>query len=252
MAPFLGVYYYVMNQTKPPLDDAKIRKALSISVNRKVIGPDILGTGELPAYGWVPPGTANYEGDQYHPDWQDMSYDDRVAEAKKLMEDAGYSDSKPLELQLRYNTNENHQRIAVAIAAMWEPIHVKVDLFNSDVSTHYDALQSGDFQVGRAGWIMDYNDPVNMLDLLKGGTGNNYGRYENQKYDDLLAQASDEKDLTARAGLLHQAEKIAMDDFAVIPIYYYVSKWVISPKVSGFEDNAVDRHLVRYMSKSEN
>jgi oligopeptide transport system substrate-binding protein len=251
VAPFLGVYYYVLNQSKPPLDNAKIREALSISVNREVIGPEILGTGELPAYGWVPPGTANYEGEQYAPAWEEMTYDDRVAEATKLMEEAGYTADKPLELQLKYNTNENHQRIAVAIAAMWEPIHVKVELFNSETSVHYDALTAGDYQVGRAGWIMDYNDPVNMLDLLKSGTGNNYGRYSNPKYDELLAKAAVDQDLTDRAGLLHQAEAIAMDDFGVLPIYYYVSKWVISPKISGFEDNAVDRHLVRYMSKSE-
>ncbi len=249
--PFLGVYYYVLNQTKPPLTDKNIREALSISINRKVIGPDILGTGELPAYGWVPPGTSNYEGEQYMPAYASMTYDERVAKAAELMENAGYTADNPLTLQLRYNTNENHQRIAVAISAMWEPIHVKVELFNSDVSTHYDALQAGDFQVGRAGWIMDYDDASNMLDLLKSGTGNNYGRYSNPEYDALLAKAATEEDLVKRAGYMHQAEKIAMDDFAVIPIYYYVAKWVISPKIHGFEDNAVDRHLSRYISKSE-
>jgi len=249
--PFLGVYYYVINQTKEPFDNVRVREALSISINRKVIGPDILGTGELPAYGWVPPGTSNYEGEQYMPAYADESYDQRIAEAAKLMEEAGYTADNPLTLQLRYNTNENHQRIAVAISAMWEPLHVKVELFNSDVSTHYDALTAGDFQVGRAGWIMDYDDPSNMLDLLKSGTGNNYGRYSNAEYDSLLDKAAKEQDLVKRAGYMHAAEKIAMDEFGVIPIYYYVAKWVISPKVSGFEDNAVDRHLVRYISKSE-
>ncbi len=249
--PFLGVYYYVINQTKEPFTDVRVRKALSIAINRKVIGPDILGTGELPAYGWVPPGTSNYEGEQYMPAYADETYDERVAEAAKLMEELGYTAENPLTVQLRYNTNENHQRIAVAISAMWEPIHVKVELFNSDVSTHYDALTAGDFEVGRAGWIMDYDDPSNMLDLLKSGTGNNYGRYANAEYDELLAKAANEQDLVKRAGYMHAAEKIAMDEFGVIPIYYYVAKWVISPKVSGFEDNAVDRHLVRYISKSE-
>ena len=251
VAPFLGVYYYVLNQTKEPLTDMRIREALSIAVNRKVIGPDILGTGELPAYGWVPPGTSNYEGEQYMPEWASLSYDERIAKAASLMEEAGYTAENPLTLQLRYNTNENHQRIAVAITAMWEPIHVKIELFNSDVSTHYDALTAGDFQVGRAGWLMDYDDASNMLDLLKSGTGNNYGRYSNAEYDELLDKAANELDLVKRAGYMHEAEKIAMDEFGVLPIYYYVSKWVVSPKVSGFEDNAIDRHLVRYMSKSE-
>jgi oligopeptide transport system substrate-binding protein len=260
VAPFLGIYYYVLNQSKPPLDDVNIRKALSLSVLRDVIGPDVLGTGELPAYGWVPPGTGNYDGEQYLPDWSEEPYDQRVEEAKKLMADAGYTPDKPLKLTLRYNTNENHQRIAVAIADMWKQIGVDVELFNAETAVHYDALQSGDFQVGRAGWLLDYNDPSNTLDLLRTGTkqsdgtvnwGNNYGRYSNPEYDDLMAKASTELDLTKRAGLMHEAEKLAMDQFAAIPIYWYVSKNVVSPKIQGFSDNAKDIHRVRWMSKSE-
>lgn len=260
VAPFLGVYYYVMNQSLPELQDINVRKALSISINREVIGPDVLGTGELPAYGWVPPGTANFAAEAYMPDWASEDYGARVEDAKALMEEAGYSAENPLNLQLRYNTNENHRRIAVAIASMWEPIHVRVELFNAEVGPHYDALQEGDFQVGRAGWLMDYNDASNMLDLLKGGTqqadgniawGNNYGRYQNDEYDALLTQAMTELDLEARGELLGQAEAIAMDEFGVLPIYYYVSKWVVSPRIEGFVDNPVDRHLTRYLSKTE-
>jgi oligopeptide transport system substrate-binding protein len=258
--PFLGVYYYVMNQSKPPLDNVNIRKALSISVLRDVIGPDVLGTGELPAYGWVPPGTGNYEGAAYAPAWSTEPYEQRVAEAKALMAEAGYSPEKPLKLQLRYNTNDNHQRIAVAISDMWKQIGVEVELFNAETAVHYDALNAGDFQVGRAGWLLDYNDASNTLDLLKTGVkgtdgtvnwGNNYGRYSNPKYDELLAQASGELDLVKRAGLMHQAEALAMDEFASIPIYWYVSKNVVSPKITGFEGNAKDINRVRWMTKSE-
>ena len=260
VAPFLGVYYYVMNQSKPPLNDVNIRKALSISVLRDVIGPDVLGTGELPAYGWVPPGTGNYEGAAYAPAWSTEPYEQRVEEAKALMAAAGYTPEKPLKLQLRYNTNDNHQRIAVAISDMWKQIGVEVELFNAETAVHYDALNAGDFQVGRAGWLLDYNDPSNTLDLLKTGVkgtdgtvnwGNNYGRYSNPKYDELMTQASSELDLVKRAGLMHQAEATAMDEFASIPIYWYVSKNVVSPKIMGFEDNAKDINRVRWMTKSE-
>jgi len=260
VAPFLGIYYYVLNQEKPPLDNINIRKALSISVLRDVIGPDVLGTGELPAYGWVPPGTGNYEGTPYAPDWAEMPYDQRVEEAKKLMAEAGYGPDKPLKLQLRYNTNENHQRIAVAISDMWKQIGVEVELFNAETAVHYDALRAGDYNVGRAGWLLDYDDASNTLDLLKTGTkgsdgtinwGNNYGRYTDAKFDELMAKASTELDLVKRAGYMHEAETIAMDAFAAIPIYWYVSKNVVSPKVTGFEDNAKDIHRVRWMTKSE-
>ena len=257
--PFLGVYYYVINQEKAPFDDVRVREALSISILRDVIGPDILGTGELPAYGWVPPGTGNYVENAYHPEWVDMSYEERVARATELMTEAGYGPDNPLDLQLRYNTNDNHQRIAVAIAAMWEPIGVNVELFNSEVAVHYDALRAGDFEVGRAGWLLDYNDPSNTLDLLKTGVeqeggmnwGNNYGRYSNEEFDALLAQASTEQDLVARGQMLADAEKIAMDEFGAIPIYWYVSKNVVKPYITGFEDNAKDIHRTRWLSKSE-
>ena len=259
VAPFLGIYYYVLNQSKPPLDDVNVRKALSISVLRDVIGPDVLGTGELPAYGWVPDGTANYEGVPYAPDWAEEPYDQRVAEAKQLMEAAGYTPDKPLKLQLRYNTNDNHQRIAVAISDMWKQIGVEVELFNAETAVHYDALRAGDFQVGRAGWLLDYSDASNTLDLLKTGVmqdgqmnwGNNYGRYSNPEFDNLLAQAATELDLVKRSEMLHKAEALAMDEFGAIPIYWYVSKNVVSPKITGFEDNAKDINRVRWMTKSD-
>ena len=260
VAPFLGVYYYNMNQSEGSLlADMDIRKALSMSVNREVIGPDVLGTGELPAYGWVPPGVASYEGEQYMPDWAALPYDEKVAQAKAIMESKGYNAANPLTIRLRYNINDAHQRIAVAISSMWEQIGVRTELISAEGGPHYDALEAGDFEMGRAGWIMDYDDASNMLDLLKCGTkqgdgiqwGNNYGRYCNPKYDDLLKQASTETDLVKRAGYMHEAEKLAMDEFANMPIYYYVSNWVVSPKVTGFEDNAADKHLVRYMTKSE-
>ncbi|MDB5615550.1 MAG: peptide transporter substrate-binding protein [Devosia sp.] len=257
---FLGIYYYVINQEKPPFDNADVRKALSMSINRDVIGPDVLGTGELPLYGWVPEGTANYEGvPLYQPDWIGLSYEERVAEAKGIMEGLGYTSSTPLTLQLKYNTNDNHQRIAVAISSMWEQIGVKVELFNSETAVHYDALRAGDFEVGRAGWLLDYSDPSNTLDLLRqgieqGGTtnwGNNYGRYSNDEFEALLDKATTEVDLAARAKLLGEAEKIAMDEYAAIPIYNYIAQNVVAPSVTGFVNNASDIHRTRWLTKAE-
>lgn len=260
VAPILAVYYYVMNQENPVLADMDVRKALSTTVNRDVIVQEILGTGDLPAYSWVPPGVANYGGNVYVPEWASTPYEERVAQAAEIMASKGYTAANPLTLQLRYNVESaNHARIAVAIAAMWEEIGVKIEMLSAEVGPHYDALETGDFQVGRAGWIMDYNDASNMLDLLAPGNmqdgkmfwGNNYGRYSNPEYGALLKQASTENDLDARAGHLAAAEKIAMDEFAAIPIYDYVSKWVVSPKVGGWVDNAPERHLMRYFSKTE-
>ena len=246
VAPFAGLYYYVVNHKQPPFDNANVRKALSMSINREVIGPQILGTGELPAYSWVPPGMANY-ADPYMVDWKDLPYADKVAEAKLLLEGAGYNAGNPLQLQLRYNTNENHKRIAVAIAAMWKPLGIVVELYNTETKVHYDELSRGVLEVARAGWLADYNDADNFLTLLKSTVDYNYGRYNNSNFDALLDKANATTDATARADLLRQAEKLAMDETAALPIYYYLSRNVVSPKVKGFENNAFDIHRTRWL-----
>jgi len=250
VAPFAGLYYYVINNQKPPFDNADVRKALSMAINREIIGPQVLGTGEIPAYSWVPPGMANY-GNPAEVDWKDLSYGEKLAQAKDLLTNAGFSNDNPLELQLRYNTNENHKRIAVAIAAMWKPLGIDVELYNTETKVHYDELQRGVLEVARAGWLADYNDADNFLNLLKSSVNYNYGRYANDKFDQLLDEANQTTDTAARADLLRQAERIAMDETAAIPIYYYLSRNVVSPKVKGFVDNAFDIHRTRWLELTE-
>ncbi|MGB1238202.1 MAG: peptide ABC transporter substrate-binding protein, partial [Pseudomonadales bacterium] len=250
VAPFAGLYYYVMNSSKPPLNDVRVRQALSMAINREVIGPQILGTGELPAYSWVPPGMANY-GDSYSASWKDLAYGEKVAKAKALMQEAGYSKDNPISVQLRYNTNENHKRIAIAVAAMWKGLGVNVELYNTETKVHYADLKKGELEIARAGWLADYNDPVNFLTLLRSDVGDNYGRWKSAEFDSLLDKAALETDLEKRAALLYQAEKIAIDDSAAMPIYYYLSENVVSPKIKGFNDNAFDIHRTRWLSKEE-
>jgi oligopeptide transport system substrate-binding protein len=247
VAPFSGLYYYVINNA---MFNQNVRQALSMAINREVIGPDILGTGELPAYSWVPPGTANY-GTPETVTWAGLSYADKVAEATKLMAAEGYSADNPLKLQLRYNTNDNHKRIAVAIASMWKPLGVEVTLYNTETKVHYDEMTEGLVEVGRAGWLADYDDADNFLGLLRSDVDFNYGRFKSEEFDKLLNEAAAMKDLEARAAVLAQAERIALDASAAIPIYYYVSKNVIKPKVQGFQDNAKDKHRTRWLSFAE-
>ncbi|MCW5696087.1 MAG: peptide ABC transporter substrate-binding protein [Bauldia sp.] len=252
VAPFLGLYYYVIQHNMDGLNQVEVRTAMSMAINRDVIGPQILGTGELPAYGWVPPGTANYDYEGYEPDWVALPYEERVAQAVAMMEAAGYSASNRLTLELKYNTNDNHRRIAVAIAAMWEPLHIDVELVNAEVAVHYDQLQNNDFAgVGRAGWLMDYNDAINMLELLRSDIIYNYGRWNNPEFDQLVRDSANITDMDARSELLRAAEVIAMEDVAAFPIYYYVSKNVVSPRVQGFNDNAKDIHRTRWLTLTE-
>ncbi|NTJ67450.1 peptide ABC transporter substrate-binding protein [Agrobacterium rhizogenes] len=250
VVPFLGTYYYVLNATKPPFNDKRVRQALSMAVNREVIGPKILGTGELPMYSWVPPGTANY-GEPAYVSWKDEPYKQKVEEAKKLLKEAGFGPDHPLKAQLRYNTNDNHKRIAVAIAAMWKPLGVDIELYNTETKVHYDEMQRGEVQIGRAGWLADYNDPINFLNLLSTGVEMNYGRWSNKDYDALIKQGNEEIDLKKRAEIYKKAEQLALDDSAAIPIYYYVSQNIVAPKVQGFVDNIQDIHRTRWLSVKE-
>ena len=250
VAPYAGLYYYAFNATKPPFDNADVRKALSMTVNREVIGPQVLGTGELPAYSWVPPAMANYR-DGPTVAWKDVPYGERVDMAKELLAGAGYNSDNPLKVQLRYNTNENHKRIAVAISAMWKPLGVEVELYNTETKVHYAEIQKGQLEVARAGWLADYNDADNFLNLLKSGVNYNYGQWSNPEFDKLLTDANAVTDLAKRAEMLKKAEMIALEDSAALPIYYYLSRNVVSPKISGFENNAFDIHRTRWLTKSE-
>jgi len=248
IAPYLGIYYYPINTQKPPFDDKRVRQALSMSIDRETIVDKVMKTGEIAAYSFVPPGTLNY-GEPSYASFKGMSQADRVAKATKLLGDAGFNAGNPLKFQLRYNTSENHKRIAVAIAAMWKKLGVEVELYNSEVKVHYADLKQRKFDVARAGWIADYNDPQNFLYLLETRTGaNNYGGYSVKAFDDLMEQASKTSDLKARAKLLADAEAIAMEDQPIIPIYYYVSKNLVAQYVKGWVDTTNDIHRWRYLS----
>lgn len=248
ISPYLGIYYYPINTQQPPFDDVRVRQALSMAIDRRTIMDKVMRTGEVPAYSFVPPGTGNY-GNPAFVDWMDEPHDERVETAKSLLAEAGFGPDNPLEFTLRYNTSENHKKIAIAAAAMWKQIGVKADLFNSEVKVHYNDLQEGDFQVARAGWIADYNDAQNFLYLLQTSTGRqNYGRYSNADYDRLMDEAALESDLDKRSKLMREAEAIAMAEQAVIPIYYYVSKNMVASHVKGWVANTKDIHRIRYLS----
>ncbi len=249
VAPYLGIYYYPINTKKPPFDDPRVRQALSMVIDREAITDKVLKTGEVPAYSFVPPGTGNY-GDPAYVGWMETPYAERVKQAKALLAEAGYGPNNPIKLTLSYNTSENHKRIAIAVASMWKKeLGVEAELFNQEVTPHYDKLEQNDFDVARAGWIADYNDAQNFLYLLETRTGRqNYGRWSNPEFDGLMEQASTTTDMDKRAELLRQAEAIAMAEQPIIPIYYYVSKNLVSAKVAGWEANVKDIQRTRYLS----
>nr|WP_319390832.1 peptide ABC transporter substrate-binding protein [uncultured Cohaesibacter sp.] len=249
VAPYLGTYYYAVNTTEKKLADPKVRRALSMAIDRDFLADDIWGGTMLPGYSLVPPGIANY-GEPAYADYKDMDQLDREDAAKKLLEEAGYSEANPLEVEIRYNTSENHKNTAVAIADMWKPIGVKTTLLNTDTKTHYANLREhSPFDFARAGWIGDYSDPQNFLMLVESDSGFNYAQWKNKDYDALMDKAAATVDLDARAKILFDAEKIFMANLPYVPLLYYSSLSLVSDKLHGWEDNLLNVHPSRWMSK---
>ncbi|MEM7042926.1 MAG: peptide ABC transporter substrate-binding protein [Pseudomonadota bacterium] len=251
ISPYLGIYYYPINTRKPPFDNVDVRQALAMSIDREAITDKVLKTGEIAAYSFVPPNAGDY-GEPAYVDWKDAPYEDRVAKARELLAGAGFGPDKPLELQLRYNTSENHKKVAIAVAAMWKQIGVQAELFNAEVKVHYNDLQQGNFDIARAGWIADYNDPQNFLYLMETDTGPlNYAGFSSSEFDGLMNQADVETDAAKRNDLMRQAEAIAMAEMPYVPIHYYVSKDLVSTKIQGYVENTKNIHRTRFLSLAE-
>lgn len=249
IGPYLGTFYFVFKITKAPWDNVKLRHAISMAIDRDYLAEKVWQNSMIPSYSFVPPGISGYE--TRTTDYAEMSQIDREDAAKKVLAELGYGPDKPLKMEIRYNTSENNKNTAVAIQEQLKPLGVEVTLLNTDTKTHYGHLeQHGDFDVARAGWIADYKDPENFLALCKSGTGNNYSEYTDKEYDGLLAKAAASADPAERMKTLSDAEAIGVArDLCVLPLLYYSYKNIVSSKVKGWEDNVMDRHPSRFLSK---
>lgn len=249
VAPYLGTYFLIINSSKKPFDDVRVRRALSLVIDREFIAEDIWGGTMLPAYGVIPPNIGNY-GERAEADFKGTSPLDREDEAKKLLAAAGYGPGTPLRVQLRYNTTDNNRRTVIAIAEQWKALGIETSFINTDGKTHFALLRDGgDFDIARYGWIGDYSDPQNFLFLfLSDNRGFNAGKYNNPKFDALLQQAANELDIAKRAAILREADSILTVDVPWIPVLYYSSKNLVSPKLVGFQQNLRGALPSRFMS----
>jgi ABC-type oligopeptide transport system substrate-binding subunit len=239
IAPFATVSYYVINTVKPPLNDRRVRQALAMAINREVLVEKITLGGELPAYGLVPDGMANYVSQKAS--WAKMNQADRDAAAIKLMSEAGYGPRKPLNLRLEYGPAENAKRLAVAIAAMWKKLGVNVEHVVTETKVHFANMSRANFEVGGVAWTALYIDAREFLYLWQTSTKDeNYARFSNPDYDRLIDEASVTGDQDKRAQLLAQAERVLLQEMPFLPIYFWVSKNLVSTRVKGWEDNLLN------------
>jgi oligopeptide transport system substrate-binding protein len=196
----------------------------------------------LPAWGFVPPGTAGHALQQ--PEWARWPPAQRIEHARQLYRAAGYSAGRPLEVEIRYNTHESHRRVATVVAAMWrQALGVRVRQVNEEfkVFLHKRRLRR-ETQVFRAAWMADFNDPMSFLGVLHSAHGKNDSGWADERFDVLLQQAAVEPQAEARTALLAQAERRVLDAVPLIPLYFYTSKHLVAPRVRGWADNPLDVH----------
>jgi len=228
--PIAGVYWYKFNTEVKPLNNVKIRKALAYAIDREAIVKNITKAGQIPAMAAVPPSMFPENEKGYFKD-------NDVETAKKLLEEGMKEEgltSLP-EITLSYNTSEAHKKIAEAIQDQWKQnLGVDVTLENKEWQVFIEDLHQGNYQIGRMGWLGDFNDPINFLELYKDKKGgNNDTNWENPQFKELLNQSALEKDPQKRKEILAQAEQILMDEMPIMPIYFYTNSWVQSEKVTG-------------------
>ncbi|MCS4534313.1 ABC transporter substrate-binding protein [Neisseria montereyensis] len=243
-SPYLCTYYFEINNQKPPFDDVRVRKALSLALDRDIIATKVLGRGEEAAYNLTRVGTSGFV--PYDPEWRKLAYPTRVAEAKKLLAEAGYDENHPLTFNFLYNTSEQHKKIAIAAASMWQQAFgfVKVNLENQEWKTYLDNRRNGNYQIARASWCGDYNEPSTFLNTLQSDNSSNRAFYKNPEYDALLAKTlqagiTDQQ----RAEYYTQAEALIDRDTAIIPVYGYVNSRLVKPRIGGYSDKDVLNEL---------
>ena len=235
----LGTYYLDFNVTKPPLDKAEVRKALALTIDRPFIVTQVTKQNQIPAYAWVPEGMVDIDGKTFRENGGDLierDYSKAVEEAKQLLIGAGYPDGKGMpKIEFTYNSdNQGHKIIGEAFANMWKTqLGVEVEMVGVEGTVFNSFRMELKHMIARDGWICDWNDATSMLNLCLSDSGNNHTGWKSQTFDDLLNQAAGEADLKVRSQLLHDAEKLMMDEMPAAPVYYYVNNFLLKPYVSG-------------------
>ncbi|MFT5289761.1 MAG: oligopeptide transport system substrate-binding protein [Planctomycetota bacterium] len=254
--PYLGTYFYRVNTTKPPFDDARVRRALALTIDRRAIVEKIMKAGQLPNWGFTPHGMDPYEHVEMDhipvlPDMSDYetSFLADISNAKGLLLEAGFGvgGTEFPRMEIHYNTSEAHRDIAEVIADSWRKhLGIEVGLLNQEWKVYLDTQSTLGYDVSRSAWIGDYADPNTFLDLMLSGGENNKTGWGLPAFDALIEAAKRESDPTARFKLLADAERILMEELPILPIYTYTTQNIYRPRLGGFEANLQDEHFPKH------
>lgn len=251
---YTGLTYYIFNLRKAPFNDARVRAAISMTADREFVTKEILKAGQQPAYSLVPPGIADYQSGAMSTDFKGQSMEERLARAKKLLEEAGYGPNKPLKFTFSFRNSGDNPRVAPVVQQNWAKIApwVQVEILGAETQINYEKLRTGDFELGDAGWISDFNDAKNFVYLFQTSTDQlNYGKYSNPEFDKLMEAADVEKDAVKRANMMKQAEAIVLKENGFMPMWFLTNRNLVSPRITGWVDNAVDIHRARYLCTTD-
>ena len=233
VSPQLATYYYEFNTTRPPFNDPRVRRALNMALDKDIIAEKVMGQGQRPAWLISQPDIGGVK--LHNPEYASWPREKRIAEAKKLLSEAGYNETHPLVFNLLYNTSESHQRIAIAASSMWKKnLGVEAKLQNQEWKTMLDAMHTHNFDAVRYAWIADYDDAATFLNNFRTGDSENTSQYSNPAYDEALRNAAKASDTTARGKFYQQAEDLLGQDVPAIPVYHYVRTHLVKPWVGGF------------------
>ncbi|MEG0434839.1 MAG: oligopeptide ABC transporter substrate-binding protein OppA, partial [Morganella sp. (in: enterobacteria)] len=243
ISPYMCTYYYEINNEKAPFNNPKVREALKLGLDRDIMVNKVKAQGDTPAYGFTPPFTDGMSAKE--PEWfSGMTQAQRNEKARKLLEEAGYTKDNPLKFNLLYNTSDLHKKMAIAAASIWKKnIGVDVQLENQEWKTFLDTRHQGTYDIARAGWCADYNEPSSFLNMMLSYSSSNTPHYKNTEFDKLMKQSLQVKTDEERAKIYQQAETVLDNDSAIVPVYYYVSTRLVKPYVGGYSGKDPLDHL---------
>ena len=246
--PALATSYIALNtEGVPAFRDIRVRRALSMAVDRDFITGKLMRAGQKPAYSFVPPATAGH-GQGVRLRWADIPLEKRQAEARRLLAEAGYGPGNPLSIEIKVGNSPDNLLLSQAVAADWTALGLKVSTVQNEGQIAFAAYRQKDFQVGMMSWYADFNDPLTVLGLFRSDTGQqNYSAYNNPRYDALLDRADLEPDAQKRGRILAEAEQLLLDEEGILPVFQVVSRALVSPRITGWTDNVENFHRARWV-----
>ena len=243
----LATFYFTFNTDRGPLKPKRgLREALSLALDRHAIAESVARAGQVPAYSLVPDDAWNYEPAYYS--WRDDKPTDRIAKARRLYAESGYTMARPLRLRMLYNENELVEKVCIAIAAMWkETLGVETELVQMEFKAYLAArADPAQWDVVRVGWTADYNDASTFLDTMTRNSPQNFGRWVSADYAGLLDSAASESDPAKRRDTLQRAESLMLNDYPLLPVYYYVTRRLVQPRIAAPAINPMNRTYSKY------